>query len=248
MSNTFDALWVNTSPSLKRFDQPLLRYLRQHTAIAQWQYIQTQDEPSSLDEAVRLLQDYLQTCDGPMHLAGHGTGGLVALLYARQYPEQVKSLTILSVGTHLSLDWLAHYYFHLHLLPCDRHKVLMHVVHDLFGDQPPATAKALANRLQQDLNHSPSPNSLLKTIDISQAKVPVPMLICGSQDDLVVDQRELQEWHPWLKRCDRLWQCPGGRHFFHYFYPQIVGDQFLDFWRSTPTQLTAPVALEWPKV
>ena len=243
MSNTFDALWVTTSGSLKRFDQPLQRYLRQQTAIAQWQYVQTQDEPSSLEIAVQLLQDYLESCARPLHLAGHGTGGLVALLCARRSPELVKSLTLLSVGAHLSLDWIAHYYFHLHLLGCDRDRVLLHMVRDLFGEQKPVIAKALAQRLQQDLDHSPSPNSLLKTIDLPQRDVPVPMLVCSSQDDLVIDKREIQGWDPWLKNCDRLWQCPGGRHFFHYFYPQIVGDQILDFWGSTLAQVTIPGAL-----
>ena len=243
MSKLFNALWVNTSKSLQRFDQPLQQYLRRHTAIAQWQYSQTQDEPSSLDEAVRLLHDYLQSCDEPKHLAGHGTGGLVALLCAHRYPERVKSLTLLSVSPQLGLDWIAHYYFHLQLLTCNRQQVFMHVVRDLFGDQRPSIAKALAKRLQQDLDHSPSPNSLLSTIELPQGGVPVPMMVCGSRDDLVIDSHELQAWYPWLKDCDRLWQCLNGRHFFHYFHPQIVGDQILDFWNSVSNQTMVPISL-----
>ncbi len=240
---TLDALWISTSPSLQRFDQPLQTYLNQQTAIAQWQYLQTQDEPSSLDEAVRLLRLYLNSCNGPIHLVGHGTGGLVALLYARQHPERVKSLTLLAVGAQLSLDWMAHYYFHLQLLPCGRQAVLAHVVRDLFGHQSLGITKSLVKRLQQDIDHSPSPNSLLNTIDIPQQTMSMPLLVCGSQNDVVIDTHELQGWCPWLKGSDRIWQCPRGHHFFHYFHPQMVGDQILDFWQSTPDPLAPPMSL-----
>jgi len=51
----------------------------------------------------------------PVHLVGHSTGG-ARLLYARRYPETVKSLTLLGVGTYSAVDWQAHYYVHRQVL------------------------------------------------------------------------------------------------------------------------------------
>jgi pimeloyl-ACP methyl ester carboxylesterase len=234
ISNAFDALWLNTSLSFKRFHQPLLQCLSQRASVAQWDYHQTQDEASSLDVPVQLLQDYLQSRDRPVHLIGHSTGGLVGLLYARQYPERVKSLTLLAVGAQASLDWLAHYYFHLGFLTCGRYHALAQMVPDLFGEQTLTDTRRLVKLLLHDLATSPSPHSLLQTVSLSQAGVSVPLLVCGAEDDVIVDSHELKGWHPWLKQGDRLWQTPQGQHFFHCIHPQAVSEPILDFWQSVP--------------
>jgi uncharacterized protein YfaT (DUF1175 family) len=70
MSDSFDVLWLNASPVLKRFDEPLLQYLSEYMKIAQWEYQQTKDEASSIDQAVELLYEFLECCDRPVHLAG----------------------------------------------------------------------------------------------------------------------------------------------------------------------------------
>ncbi|MEB3337528.1 MAG: hypothetical protein VKJ46_08710 [Leptolyngbyaceae bacterium] len=38
----------------------------------------------------------------------------------------------------------------------------------------------------------------------------------------------------------QLQVCPGGRYCFHYFYPQQVGEQILNFWRSLPPRQGKP--------
>jgi pimeloyl-ACP methyl ester carboxylesterase len=100
-----EAVWLSVNPSFSRLEQPLLQHLRGERPIAHWGYVQTPDEPSSLDVAMTLLHDYMKGCDRPLHLMGHSTGGLVGLLYARQYPQRVKSLTLLGVGVNPALDW-----------------------------------------------------------------------------------------------------------------------------------------------
>ncbi|NEP76232.1 hypothetical protein [Okeania sp. SIO2G5] len=30
----------------------------------------------------------------------------------------------------------------------------------------------------------------------------------------------------------RFWQCPEGRHFFHYDYPQVVADEIIAYWED----------------
>jgi pimeloyl-ACP methyl ester carboxylesterase len=232
MTHSIGALWVTTSSYLHRFDQPLLQRLRKHTTLAQWQYQQSEDEPCALEVAVDLLHEYVQGCEHPIHLLGHGTGGLVSLLYSQQCPQYVHSLTLLGVGAWLMVDWIAHYYLHLQLLPCSRRQVLAQLIPDLFGMQNPTVTRYLASLLEKELAVSPSPNSLFQQTNLMPRSLSIPLLVCGSTNDPVVDSRALKEWQPWLKVGDRLWQSTEGHHFFHCFYPQPVAEQIVDFWRT----------------
>ena len=62
------------------------------------------------------------------------------------------------------------------------------------------------------------------------------MMVCGSEDDAVISPDQIQGWQPWLKPGDRLWRCPGGRHFFHAAHPEAVAQEVLKFWQ-VPTAL-----------
>lgn len=230
MSVQPDALWINISPSLLRFDRFLIRHLSHQVSIAQWEYFQNPDEPSSLDIALVLLHDYLKSCQRPIHLIGHSTSGLLGLLYTRQYPERVKSLTLLAVGVNPAINWQAHYYVMYQLLPCTRNMILAKLVQNLFGHQERNCTQNLIKLLEQDLNFSPSPHSLYQQATISPGGVSVPLMVCGSQDDLIVDSMALKGWKAWIKESDRIWECPHGYHFFHYYYPQLVARQILKFW------------------
>lgn len=237
MTGLPDVVCLSPSQSLKRFDLPLLRYLSQLVVTAQWEYCLGDDEPSSMDTAVLLLHDYLKSRSQPVHLVGHGTGGLLGLMYSRQYPEMVNSLTLLSVGVHPAISWQYQYYFNHHFLLCSREVLLAQMAVNLFGHKDRHTVKGLVQLLQKDLDYSLSPHSPIEQKNLSPVHVPVPLFVCGSDDDFVISPNELQGWQAWLKEGDRLWSCPQGRHFFHYFHPQEVGRQMLSFWKSLPVNL-----------
>lgn len=232
MANSPQVLWLNTSSSLKRFDQPLLRCLSQSITTSQWEYQQTQDEPCCFETALTLLHDYLQCCDCPIHLAGHGTGGLLGLLYARQHPESIQSLSLLSVGVHPAVDWQAHYYVHRQLLSCSRDTILTQMVTHLFGQQKQFAVSKLRRLLKQDLDHSLSPHTLFRRVSIPTGNVAVPLMVCGGGDDIVIDPNHLYGWRDHFKPSDRLWVCPEGSYFFQCFQPEMVGQQLLEFWTS----------------
>jgi pimeloyl-ACP methyl ester carboxylesterase len=232
MSKYLEFLWLNTNPYFQRFEKPLISYLAKRNPLAIWQYYQDQDEASSLEIALVLLHDYLKSCQHPVHLIGHGTAGLVGLLYGKKYPDRVKSLTLLGVGVNPAVDWQAHYYALREILPCTREIILMQMVHNLFGCQSRERAKSLVDILEKDLNSSPSPHSLYKRSSIPSGGVAMPLLVCGSQDDVVVDRNALKGWQAYFKPVDQLWEAAEGHHFFHYFYPEQVGEVVINFWQS----------------
>ncbi|MBE9170492.1 alpha/beta hydrolase [Pleurocapsales cyanobacterium LEGE 06147] len=236
MSKLPYAIWLDTNPHFRRFNHLLTNYLSRQTRIAHWEYYQNQDEASSLDIALILFHDYLKSLSRPINLIGHSTGGLLGLLYARKYPERVKSLTLLGVGFHPAIDWQTHYYTLRQLLPCTQEVILAQMVRQLFGYQDRYNTKGLSDILKQDLNTSPSPHSLYKRFSIAPGGVSMPLLVCGSKDDTIVDRYTLQGWQNYFKAGDSLWECPQGYHFFHYFYPQKVGKQILKFWDSLDEQ------------
>ncbi|MEH1853164.1 MAG: alpha/beta fold hydrolase [Nostoc sp.] len=231
MSDPFDVLWLSASPALQRFDKPLLEYLSGYTSVAQWEYQQTKDEASSIDQAVELLYDFLEWRDRPVHLAGHAMGGAIALTFARRFPQKVRSLTLLAVAAQPANNWQAQYYFQRQLFSISRELVLASSVRSLFGNQPPHTTKKLVAALDKDLEQSPSSHSLFKLVYLPKGGVSMPMMVCGSKSDPVVNPPALHDWSNWLKPEDKLWECSQGYHFFHYFYPQQVGEQILSFWQ-----------------
>ncbi|MEL6381160.1 MAG: alpha/beta hydrolase [Cyanobacteria bacterium J06626_18] len=243
-TNSPDVLWLTVNPSLQRLDQKLLSVLADNAQVACWTYSQTPDEPCSLEVALTLLHDYVKGLDRPLHLAGHGTGGLLGLLYARRFPHRVRSLTLLAVGVNPAVDWKAHYYTQLELLPCSRTRVLTQMARTLLGRQPTRALKGWVELLEQDLTQSLSLHSLMKRFSIFPSGAPVPVLICGGRDDAIVDPNQIQGWQPWLKPGDRIWVCPNGRHFFHATHPQATAYEMLNFWAMTASSAIVPVYLE----
>lgn len=234
MSNSPDVLWLDANPSLQRFHQPLLQYLSRSEKVARWEYRQSLDEASTLDVAIVLLHDYLKHREAPIHLVGHGISGLIGLLYARRYPQRVRSLTLLAVAAQPAATWHAHYYVQRQLLPCSRQQVLAQAARSLFGSSTPYRMNALVTLLSRDLEEAPSPHSLFRLVNLPKGGVTVPLMVCGSKTDPIVTPPALHEWLTWFKPGDAVWQCPNGRHFFHYFHPGQVGEKIQGFWQSIP--------------
>ena len=241
MSILADALWLNASPSLGCFNQPLLEYLSQTLRVEQWEYCPNEDKAGCLDATVSALYNYLKHKNKKLHIIGHSTGGLLGLLYTCKYPETVESLTLLAVGADSAVDWQATYYEHIQFK--NRASVLNAMVYNLFGYQDKDTIQKLEGILEQDLNYSLSPHSLYKKVSLRPTSIKVPLMIYGSLDDVIVEPDMVRAWEPYLKQSDRFVLCPEGKHFFHFFHPEFVGTQVLSFWHHNNSQRQFPSAL-----
>jgi pimeloyl-ACP methyl ester carboxylesterase len=193
----------------------MLGVLDQEFPLKYWEYSQTPDEPGSLEVALSLLHEFVQTSDQPLHLIGHGLGGVLALSYAHRYPGQVASMVLISVAAQPIMTWQTYYDHQLSMIHCQ-----YYIQH-------------LAERLDRDLLEEPSDTSWLKKdIPLSQGRIPQPLLVCGAIDDPVLMGSGFSEWSHYLKPGDRIWHQPQGGHFFHYQYAEIVGMKVRDFWRQ----------------
>lgn len=240
MSKLADVIWLNTSPSLGCFSQPLLQYLSQTVTVQEWKYCWNKYKAGCLDTAVLALHDHLKSHDKKLHLIGHGTAGLLGLLYTCRYPNTVKSLTLLAVGADSAVNWQAHYYDHRPFKT--RSSILNAMVYNLFGYHDERTVKKLEGILEQDLDYTLSPHSLFKKVSLRPTSVAVPFMVCGSFDDIIAPPDALRAWQPYFKESDRLSLCPGGKHFFHFFHPEFVARQMLDFWNCGDLQQKSKVA------
>ncbi|MEQ8756112.1 MAG: alpha/beta fold hydrolase [Coleofasciculus sp. G1-WW12-02] len=160
MPNTTDVVWLKVSPSLQRFDQRLIVYVSEQVSVKQWEYRQCQDEPSSLEQPLWRLHEYIQGVEQPVHLIGHSTAGLLGWLYTRHYPQRVRSLTLLGVGVYPAIDWQAHYYVQLGQMQCSRQMILRQMAYRLFGNPERYAVNGLVSILERDLESSPLPHSL----------------------------------------------------------------------------------------
>ena len=232
-------LWISASPSLKYFHRRLLNSLSKVVEIELWEYYQTLDESSSIDSAINLLHQYLAKTNCPVHLIGHGIGGIIALGYARKYSGQVASLTLLSVAVQPAIDWHSHYYTQLRSLPSSRECILRSIATSLFPHTCASHIHGLVERLNRDLIEAPSNHSLFRLDILTEGSVDMPLMICGSQDDPVITAPALFGWHSYLKPEDTLWRSVTGGHFFHHFHSELVSCQIQQFWQQTGSELSS---------
>lgn len=228
------ALWLSVNPSWQPFDREFLSHLGRHARVFSWDFRRERDEPHSLERAIASLHEVLQTYKRPMHLIGHGISGVVGLLYVRQYPEWVRSLSLLSVGANPALTWHAHYYSFRQLLPGDRASLLAEMAQQLFGSKLQTQAADFVELMSAELDSGFAPHSLAGQEEIDLGGIEPPLLVCCGANDPIVDRETRNEWLSYFKSGDRLWSCPRGTHFLHYDCPKRIAREIDFFWQQLP--------------
>jgi pimeloyl-ACP methyl ester carboxylesterase len=231
--NSIEALWLTVTPSLSCFDQPLLQTLSKRWIIANWQYRYGLDEGGCLENAIEMLCLYLTDRQSPIHLIGHGMGGVLALMFARQYPNKVRSLTLIGVPERPAVTWHAYYYVQRQTFPCSSQQIFVRLVRNLLGDALPYPIGHLIVALKKDLEQGLSPHSILNLGTIAQGGVAMPLLICSATEDPIAHLSAVVDWNRWLKPEDELFLAPGKMHFFHYFYPELLSNKIRKFWQKS---------------
>ncbi|MCS6959553.1 MAG: alpha/beta hydrolase [Pseudanabaenaceae cyanobacterium SKYGB_i_bin29] len=235
MKDKLEAVIISTSPSNDRLDVSLARYLGKHYSVAQWIYSHSQlDAAISTTEILGNLQNYLAPFP-PVHLIGHSLNGMLAFLYAQKFPDRVLSLTLLAVGKNMAMNWIAQYYFNLHFLPICRNCLLEQMAINLFGYRSPSELYFYVQLLEQDLTYGFSPHSPFQLACQKNEPIPVPLCVCGSEDDFICDPDTLSTWQPLLKDDDQFYLLPAGKHYFHHFQVETVSSLIQDFWQATQT-------------
>lgn len=232
MSIYGDAVWVSGSPSLRCLSSPLIHKLIKYVNISGWEYLQLLDDSACIDTAVTLLHSYLVTKKLPVHLIGHGIGGTISLIFARKYPQFVKSLTLLSVAAQPAKTWHVNYYQQRQIYTVNKAEALLNTLHHVFRDKFPCYLHNLVDNFYRDLDNLPLMHSLFEIERLPLGGVSMPLMVCGGQIDMILTYPDLYEWKKYLKPEDILWKCPQGGHFFHYFYPEIVSQKISNFWRE----------------
>jgi pimeloyl-ACP methyl ester carboxylesterase len=228
-------LWIGTNPSLQCFHRRLLGALSQPFPMKYWEYAQTPDEPGSLDAALTLLHEYISTSDQLLHLIGHGQGGVLALSYARRYPERVASVVLLSVAAQPVITWQSYYYQQLAYWPYSRQQVLEFVASKISAIPCARYIAHLAQRLDRDLLEAPSSNSPLRKEGLlAEGMIVQPLLVYSAEDDPVLAGRIFEDWKYYLKPGDQMWLQPVGGHFFHHQYAELVSEKISSFWQQLP--------------
>ncbi len=225
-----EVLWVSVSPSLKFFDLPLLQKLTKTRSIVRWEYTQSLDEASSLEVAIAMMVEYLQSVDRPVHLAGHGLSGVVAMMAAARCPKKVQSIALLSTSVLPGLTWQAHYYLQRLSTPCSQTRILANCARSLWGPTTPYSLKSLVSILEKDLLLSPSPHSLFQVAQLAPIELSMPKWICGGANDFVISPVVFQQWRDQLGPDDRFCEVPDGAHFFHTTAPDWVAAELVQFW------------------
>jgi pimeloyl-ACP methyl ester carboxylesterase len=241
--NSIDALWLTVTPSLSCFDQPLLQNLSAQQPIANWQYQYGLDEGGCLENAIEILSLYLTDREHPIHLIGHGMGGVLALLFAQRYPNKVRSLTLMGVAERPAVTWHVYYYVQRQTFPCSSQQILVRLVRNLLGDTLPYPIGHLVAALKKDLEQGLSPHSLFNLRTIAPGGVAMPLLICSATEDPIVHLSAVVDWNKWLKPEDELFWISGKMHFFHYFYPDRLSNRIQEFWQKSGDRVPQSVLI-----
>ncbi|MDA0266016.1 MAG: alpha/beta hydrolase [Cyanobacteria bacterium] len=122
--------------------------------------------------------------------------------------------------------------------------VLAQMARLLFGPQTLSMTAALVDRLRLDLDDGLTFHSLAHQTHLTMGAVAPPLLVCHGAHDVIIDPNRQAQWSQGLKVGDRRWVCPGGRHFFHYDYPQLVAEIIQNHWLQGAANPAQPASIK----
>ena len=173
---TSKLLWIDLQPSLYCLFKRTAQGLGQHFEVKRWSFEHDLDESCDVDIVHGLLRQTIDNSSSPVHLVGHGISGTISYLYAQKYPENISSVSLLSVDTHSTNQWTSHYQSMRSQLPCSRFHILSHLSRLLIDTHADhiqiIIARLLAKCLDNDfVNGSIVGHTQIDNLD--QIKIPI---------------------------------------------------------------------------
>ena len=208
-------LWIDLQPSLYCLFKRTAQTLGQRLGVRRWSFEHDPDESCDIDVIHCLLRETIENSPEPVHIVGHGLSGTIAYLYARKYPKNISSISLLSVDIQSNNQWTSHYQSMRSQLPCSRFHILSHLSRlliDTHADHVQIIiSKLLAKCLDNDfVNGSIIQNSRIDDLE----KIKIPILVINGSKDFVVDSHSRNRWQQHLKPGDCYREINNGRHFF----------------------------------
>ena len=168
-----------------------------------------------VDTVHGLLRQTIDNSSRPVHLVGHGISGTIAYLYAQKYPNNISSVSVLSVDTHSTNQWTSHYQSMRSQLPCSRFHILSHLSSLLVNGNSEQIRSVVTRLLARCLDNDFVYGSIVKSQVIENInKSNVPILVIHGEKDFVVDEQSWDRWRHYLKPGDCYQKIANGRHFF----------------------------------
>ena len=235
--NTSEILWIDLQPSLYCLFKRTAQTLGQNFKVKRWAFEHDLDESCDAEVVHSLLKQTIENYSTPVHLVGHGISGTIAYLYAQKYPENISSVSVLSVDTHSTNQWTSHYQSIRSQLPCSRYHILSHLSRLLVDRQTEQVGQIMTRLLAKCLDNDFVYGSIFKSEKITNLnKAEVPILVINGEKDFVADEQSHDRWRQYLKPGDCYQKVANGRHFFPFTEWSQTAKMIESFVKMVPDQ------------
>ena len=230
-------LWIDLQPSLYCLFKRTAQSLGQHFEVKRWSFEHDLDESCDVDIVHGLLRKTINNSSGPIHLVGHGISGTIAYLFAQKYPNNISSVSVLSVDTHSTNQWTSHYQSMRSQLPCSRFHILSHLSRLLVNSKNEQVGNIMARLLAKCLDNDLVYGSIVNSQPITNLNTAeVPILVINGEKDFVVNEQSDIRWRHCLKPGDCYQKISNGRHFFPFTEWSQTAKMIESFVRMVPEQ------------
>ena len=235
--STSQILWIDLQPSLYCLFKRTAQSLGQHFEVKRWSFEHDLDESCDVEVVHNLMRHTIENSSNPVHLVGHGISGTIAYLFAQKYPNNISSVSVLSVDTHSTNQWTSHYQSMRSQLPCSRFHILSHLSRLLVDRQTEQVGHIMTRLLAKCLDNDFVYGSIFKSQTITNLnKAEVPILVINGEKDFVVDEQSHDRWRHYLKPGDCYQKVANGRHFFPFTEWSQTAKMIESFVKMVPDQ------------
>ena len=230
-------LWIDIQPSLYCLFKRTAQALSQQYGVKRWSFEHDPDESCDIEIIHGLLKQTVENSPEGVNLVGHGLSGTIAYLYAKKYPKNVCSVSLLSVDVKSCNQWTSHYQTMRNQLPCSRYHILGHLSKLLVETHAEHVQVIISRLLAKCLDNDFVNGSIIKNAEMENLnKINVPILVVNGGQDFVIDHLSQKRWQQNFKPGDCYQTIDSGRHFFPFSHWQQTAKMIESFIDMVPNE------------